>query len=490
MRVPAAVPPYVRHRPAVPPPRPVGAAARRGGPPPPWLVVGTAATALALTLGLALVSLAGGSDDARAASIGSSSRESRVTAHRVDQSDPFAAAISGAGADGAQPSTHRGDGAQGGDQLVGTPAPWGVAAESEPAEQGSSLSPGESPRTDQDSRAASGNDPSARQVGGPPDTAGAVAEAQTPTHTPTEGDPPTPSDTPTITNTPEPTLTPTPAVELGLPVVPVIDAAMKDRLRAVHQLGLERGMRPDVFMKVGDSITVSGYFLTGFGCGSYDLGPYVDLAGTVAFFGAAELPTTGSVARCDAGNSFTRASRSAGRGWVASAVLTEARSPKLDCLPPNNTPLRCEISLIKPGTAIVMLGTNDLHNLVDLKWYEAALDGTVRELLEAGVVPVLSNIPHRRDREWAASRVGDYNAVVREVAARHQVPLINYWRALQGPEMVSGGMSPDGIHPNVYGNGTTFTERGLQHGYNQRNLSALQTLDKIRRIVLQDGPPE
>jgi lysophospholipase L1-like esterase len=137
-----------------------------------------------------------------------------------------------------------------------------------------------------------------------------------------------------------------------------------------------------------------------------------------------------------------------------------------------------------------MLGTNDLHNRIDLSAYDSALDRITRELLDFGVVPILSNIPHRTDRQSAASRVGDYNAVVREVAARNQVPLLNYWRALRGPEMARAGMEPDGIHPNAHAYGASFTERGQRYGYNQRNLTALQTLDKIKRIVYEDGPPE
>jgi hypothetical protein len=230
--------------------------------------------------------------------------------------------------------------------------------------------------------------------------------------------------------------------------------------------------------------------MTDIGCGRVNLGPYTDLADTIAFFSAEALPTSGSVARCDVGNSFTRRSVASERGWVAEHPLRTLDEPPPGCEEPNDTPLRCEIATIKPGVAIVMLGTNDLYAGVELPHYEGYLESIVHELLDAGVVPILSNIPHRTDNAWARARVGDYNAVVRAVAARNEIPLLNYWRALEGPGMRSEGMEPDGIHPNAHAYGASFTERGLQYGYNQRNLTALQALEKVRRIVFEDGPPD
>jgi hypothetical protein len=113
----------------------------------------------------------------------------------------------------------------------------------------------------------------------------------------------------------------TPPPEADLPVVPVIDPAMKDRLRAIHLRGLARGMRPDVLAKIGDSNTVDGAFLTELGCGRVDLGAYPQLAATVVYFAATELPPTGGYARCAAHNSWTRVGPAARVGWSAVHAL-------------------------------------------------------------------------------------------------------------------------------------------------------------------------
>src|SRR6187455_2123437 len=89
-----------------------------------------------------------------------------------------------------------------------------------------------------------------------------------------EGQPPAPeataADQPAPPPAPEATAAPPPAPEQP-PVVPRIDQALKDRLRGVYQSGVEAGRRPQVFAKIGDSITASTYFLEPVGCGYVDL---------------------------------------------------------------------------------------------------------------------------------------------------------------------------------------------------------------------------
>jgi hypothetical protein len=50
-------------------------------------------------------------------------------------------------------------------------------------------------------------------------------------------------------------------------------------------------------------------------------------------------------------------------------------------------------------------------------------------------------------------------------------------------------MDGDGIHPNVYNgaDGAVLTSTGLRYGYNQRNLQTLQILEKLKRIVADNG---
>ena len=91
----------------------------------------------------------------------------------------------------------------------------------------------------------------------------------------------------------------------SLPVVPVIDSAMTARLQSILAQGQQRGNRPDVFAKVGDSITFSPYFLDALGLPSSDptdparMGSNVYLTATIDYFRAETVDVTGS-------NSFTR----------------------------------------------------------------------------------------------------------------------------------------------------------------------------------------
>jgi hypothetical protein len=194
-------------------------------------------------------------------------------------------------------------------------------------------------------------------------------------------------------------------------------------------------------------------------------------------------------------NSFTRQSASAVAGWSADYASDPAYlDPSLAsvCPAPYNTPLRCELYLLRPSIALIMYGTNDLQRYNDLAFYRANLTRIVTETVAAGVIPVLSTIPPRLDSPEMGARVAPYNQAVIEVAQAQQIPLWNYWLALQGPEMINQGISEDGVHPNIFNSseGANFTAEALRYGYNVRNLTAIQVLAKIKQVVMDDGSPD
>jgi hypothetical protein len=112
------------------------------------------------------------------------------------------------------------------------------------------------------------------------------------------------------------------------------------------------------------------------------------------------------------------------------------------------------------------------------------------------VIPIVSTIPPRLDRRRMGLRVARYNAAIAQVAREEQVPLLNYWRSLQGPRVIHSGVGDDGVHPQVLGRcrpqcrPLDFTPRGLRYGMNLRNVTALQALHKVRRVVLANGEPD
>jgi len=194
---------------------------------------------------------------------------------------------------------------------------------------------------------------------------------------------------------------------------------------------------------------------------------------------------------CGDANPFTARSLAAGSGWTAAQVLAPLRAPPPECPSPADTALVCELSRMRPSVALIMLGTNELHQGVSPQRFEAALRGVVDQSIAAGTVPVISTIPPRTDRAWAAERVGLYNGVIVALAAETGVPVVNLWRALTDPAVHGAGMAPDGIHLSVFrGRGGDLRPPALSFGYNIRNLTALQALDAVKRIVIDDGAPD
>jgi hypothetical protein len=281
-----------------------------------------------------------------------------------------------------------------------------------------------------------------------------------------------------------------------LPVVPRIGAAMQTRLRGVFLAGQLAGNRAGVFAKVGDSITASPFFLIGIGCAGEDLGSHRALEPVIRSFRLVPVPPGTAPAPCGLDNSFTRWSVAAGVGWTADRVLAPLQPPNERCGRPFDTPLRCELHVLRPSVAIVMFGTNDVSHDADPDRFRRSLSEIVLESVDAGVIPILSTVPARLDDPQAGARVPLFNSIVAEVAADEQVPLINLWKALDAAGMVNRGISSDGAHPNQSGPcaprcmPSAFTAHGLRYGYNQRNFTAIEALAKVKAIVMEDGSPD
>jgi hypothetical protein len=220
------------------------------------------------------------------------------------------------------------------------------------------------------------------------------------------------------------------------------------------------------FSKLGDSITASPKFLTCFA------DPAVHVADAeqtlAAFRSTPELP-------------FSRESQSAENGWSAWQPLAG-----------NPSPLLAELSATQGRFALLMLGTNDIETS-RVTTFGRRLIKLVDALLAHGVVPIISTIPERRDREASRLKVPRFNVVIRAVAQLRQVPLVDLHYALGA--LPNEGLSSDGIHPNVYrASGVVraceFSAPGLRHGFNVRNLETLRALDRARKAVTGAMTPE
>ncbi|MCU1487848.1 MAG: multifunctional acyl-CoA thioesterase and protease and lysophospholipase [Actinomycetia bacterium] len=287
-----------------------------------------------------------------------------------------------------------------------------------------------------------------------------------------------------------------PAIVRSTPVVPRIDAAMKARLRAVYADGQAKGNQRDVFSKVGDSITAIPDFLVPIGCGRIEWGRWSSLKPVVARWSATTVPRGWELERCGVSNSFTRVGSAAFPGWRAADLLTAHTPHPADCPPPDDVAVRCELRQVKPSVALLEVGTNDMVSgggqTLDPEGFDrfrGQLRQLIEEILDAGVIPVVSTLPPRRNPPSTEPLPPRWNAEIIRIAADLHVPVWNYWLALQSASQT--GMSYDWVHPSPAPTGAgDLRDDAMNWGFNVRNLTALQVLEKVGRVVLDDGRPD
>ncbi len=276
---------------------------------------------------------------------------------------------------------------------------------------------------------------------------------------------------------PEPT-TISASATLVIPSPPPLEAykyisGITERSRQIFQQGQSLGNRPDIFSKVGDSITVSSAFLNPIGTGQCNLHQYDYLQPLIDHF---------SVSWARTHNSFANVSLAAKIGWSAQALNMEELADREYCSEAE-TPLECEYRWVKPSIALIMLGTNNVPS-TPVNSFESAMREIIQTTIDHGVIPILSTIPPMHLPK-AAGRVELLNGVIIDLAQEYDIPLWDYWAALQG--LPEEGLGSDGIHPSLaaYGHNADFTSPYLQSGMPVRNLTALQALDAVWRTIIQ-----
>ena len=255
-----------------------------------------------------------------------------------------------------------------------------------------------------------------------------------------------------------------------------INASVARTLRAIRA----RSDAPDdlVFMKVGASGTLNTNFMTCFVGGAryrIDLAGEQELGDTIEYFRMGDA---------DGSTPFDRTPYSAVVGRTALWAITGDPSP-----------LEQETSALNPRFALVNYGTNDMQQGATYRsalWpFYDNLSSLLDQLLAQGIIPILTGLPPRSDNDTAPLWVPTYNTVTRGMAEALQLPYINLFEATRGLDDL--GLGPDGLHGNAYQEGgrsqpCVFTEEGLGYLYNVRNRLTLQTLDEVRRVVLEDQP--
>lgn len=273
-----------------------------------------------------------------------------------------------------------------------------------------------------------------------------ISSPATPTALPTATSSPVPTVTATsiFTSTPDTRLPPERWQEW--PVIPVVS----QRMIEIYRQGQAEGRNPERFSKIGDCQNVATYFLGVFDMpGEYSLGEYAALQPTIDQFNG----------------SWSRTSLAVKGGMNVLSQLSPIWADPKQCNK-MESPLACEIRVNNPSIVIISLETWwGQQPAVD---YEAAMRQVVEYVLLQGVVPILAT---KADNLEGSNSI---NAAIARVAYDYEVPLWNFWAAVQ--PLPGHGLTEDGFH-------LTFAQPffddpiRMREAWPWRNLTALQSID-------------
>ncbi|HEX6270861.1 MAG TPA: hypothetical protein VFZ43_11535 [Anaerolineales bacterium] len=266
----------------------------------------------------------------------------------------------------------------------------------------------------------------------------------------------------TRTFTPAPTTSPTPKPPLAEGAwmnMPAVPTGVSDRAREIYELGLALGNDPTRFSVIGDCQNVSSYFLAVFDKqGEFSLGAeYAYLQPTIDYYQG----------------SFSRTSLAVKGGFNAAAVISPLRADPKSCNN-NESPLDCELRVWNPSVVFVSMET--WWSEKPAEEYDKYMRRVIDRIIEAGAVPIIAT--------KADNLEGDHsiNATVAQIAYEYDTPLWNFWAAVQ--PLPNHGLWRDGFHLTFARNYFDDPER-MKSAWPWRNLTALQTLDVVRRDLTE-----
>ena len=252
------------------------------------------------------------------------------------------------------------------------------------------------------------------------------------------------------------TNTPKPRLEAGAWMqMPAVPAGISAAMRTVYQRGLEMGNDPKQFSVIGDCQNVSSYFLAVFEKpGEFSLGEeYAYLQPTIDHYQ----------------ESFARKSLAVKGGFNVAAILSPLRADPKSCNS-NESPLDCELRVWKPSVVFVSMET--WWSEKPEEEYDKYMRRVIERILETGAVPIIAT--------KADNLEGDHsiNTTIAQIAYDYDIPFWNFWAAVQ--PLPNHGLSSDGFHLTFARNFFDDPVR-MKSAWPWRNLTALQTLDVVRR---------
>jgi hypothetical protein len=244
--------------------------------------------------------------------------------------------------------------------------------------------------------------------------------------------------------------------------MPAVPTGVSDAMREVYRRGLELGNDPTHFSVIGDCQNVSSYFLSVFDKpGEYSLGEqYAYLQPTIDYYQG----------------SFSHVSVAVKGGFNAAAVLSPLRADPQVCNA-NESPLDCELRLWRPSVVIVSMET--WWSQKPAQEYEKYMRRVLDRIIESGAVPIIATKADNLEGDHAI------NAAIAQLAYEYDIPLWNFWAAVQ--PLPNHGLSPDGFHLTFARNFFDDPVR-MKSAWPWRNLTALQTLDVVRKGLTEGQP--
>jgi len=241
--------------------------------------------------------------------------------------------------------------------------------------------------------------------------------------------------------------------------MPPVPSGVSDAMHGVYQRGLELGNDPTHFSIIGDCQNVSSYFLSVFEQpGEFSLGEeYAYLQPTVDYYKG----------------SYSRVSVAVKGGFNAAAVISPLRADPEVCNP-NESPLDCELRIWRPSIVIVSMET--WWSQKPEEEYEKYMRRVLDRIIETGAVPIIATKADNLEGNHSI------NATVAKLAYEYDIPLWNFWAAVQ--PLPDHGLSDDGFHLTFARNFFDDPVRMI-NAWPWRNLTALQTLDAVRRDLAE-----
>jgi hypothetical protein len=240
---------------------------------------------------------------------------------------------------------------------------------------------------------------------------------------------------------------------------PAVPTGVSDQMRDVYQMGLDLGNDPTHFSIIGDCQNVSSYFLSTFeNPDDFSLGDeYAYLQPTIDYYQG----------------SYSRVSVAVQGGFNAAAVISPLRADPKVCNP-NESPLDCELRIWRPSVVIVSMET--WWSQKPEEEYEKYMRRVLDRIIETGAVPIIATKADNLEGNHAI------NNTIAKLAYEYDIPMWNFWAAVQ--PLPDKGLSDDGFHLTF---GRNFFDDPVRmiNAWPWRNLTALQTLDVVRRDLAE-----